>query len=188
MRLELTCRYKQKGSQVAPAELEDLLLGHQSVADVAVTAIPRPEEATEVPRAYGQLACPAWVIPKIEPFCQSNCSLELKAVIMKPRRSWTGPTQNWPIGSDCVVVLYLSTASPNVSGMTHDSDIRSHSAAVPKKWVHWLTDMNHADCFAAQAESSSDAFYASERTPPCMARREQTENRSCESYVVYNDS
>jgi len=46
---------KYKGSQVAPAELEDLLLGHKSIADVAVTAIPRPEEATEVPRAYVQL-------------------------------------------------------------------------------------------------------------------------------------
>ena len=49
---------EQKGSQVAPAELEDLLLGHESIADVAVTAIPRPEEATEVPRAYGMHRMP----------------------------------------------------------------------------------------------------------------------------------
>ncbi|MEM9777464.1 MAG: 4-coumarate--CoA ligase family protein [Chloroflexota bacterium] len=42
---------KYKGFQVAPAELEALLLGHESVADVAV--IPSPdEEAGEIPKAF----------------------------------------------------------------------------------------------------------------------------------------
>jgi acyl-CoA synthetase (AMP-forming)/AMP-acid ligase II len=42
---------KYKGMQVAPAELEALLLTHPSIADVAV--IPKPdEEAGEIPKAY----------------------------------------------------------------------------------------------------------------------------------------
>jgi acyl-CoA synthetase (AMP-forming)/AMP-acid ligase II len=42
---------KYKGMQVAPAELEAILVGHAAVADVAV--IPSPdEEAGEVPKAY----------------------------------------------------------------------------------------------------------------------------------------
>lgn len=42
---------KYKGMQVAPAELEAILLGHPAIADAAV--IPRPdEEAGEVPKAF----------------------------------------------------------------------------------------------------------------------------------------
>ena len=42
---------KYKGLQVAPAELEAVLLGHPAVGDVAV--IPSPdEEAGEVPKAF----------------------------------------------------------------------------------------------------------------------------------------
>jgi acyl-coenzyme A synthetase/AMP-(fatty) acid ligase len=42
---------KYKGYQVAPAELEALLLSHPAVADVAV--IPSPDEdAGEVPKAF----------------------------------------------------------------------------------------------------------------------------------------
>lgn len=42
---------KYKGFQVAPAELEALLLGNEAVADVAV--IPKPDdEAGEIPKAY----------------------------------------------------------------------------------------------------------------------------------------
>ena len=37
--------------QVAPAELEAILLTHPSVADVGVTGIPHPKHG-EVPRAY----------------------------------------------------------------------------------------------------------------------------------------
>jgi acyl-CoA synthetase (AMP-forming)/AMP-acid ligase II len=42
---------KYKGFQVAPAELEALILGHDSVTDVAVIGIP-DEEAGELPKAY----------------------------------------------------------------------------------------------------------------------------------------
>jgi acyl-CoA synthetase (AMP-forming)/AMP-acid ligase II len=48
---------KYKGMQVAPAELEAILLAHPAVADVAV--IPSPdEEAGEVPKAYVVLKAP----------------------------------------------------------------------------------------------------------------------------------
>ena len=43
---------KYKGFQVPPAELEGILAGHASVADVAVIGILDKEEETEVPRAY----------------------------------------------------------------------------------------------------------------------------------------
>ena len=42
---------KYKGYQVAPAELEDLLLSHPSVADVAVIPVP-DEEAGDIPKAF----------------------------------------------------------------------------------------------------------------------------------------
>lgn len=42
---------KVKGIGVAPAELEDLLLGHAWVEDVAVMAVP-DERAGERPKAY----------------------------------------------------------------------------------------------------------------------------------------
>lgn len=40
-----------RGHAVAPAELEDLLLGHQSVVDAAVIGIPH-DYSGEVPRAF----------------------------------------------------------------------------------------------------------------------------------------
>ena len=46
---------KVKGVQVSPAELEDLLLGHEAVDDVAVTAV-ADEYAGEKPKAYVVLA------------------------------------------------------------------------------------------------------------------------------------
>jgi len=42
---------KVKGIQVAPAELEDLLLGHAKVEDVAVLGIP-DDYSGELPKAY----------------------------------------------------------------------------------------------------------------------------------------
>ena len=49
---------KYKGYQVAPAELEAVLLGHPAVSDVAV--VPSPdEEAGEVPKAFVVLRAPA---------------------------------------------------------------------------------------------------------------------------------
>jgi acyl-CoA synthetase (AMP-forming)/AMP-acid ligase II len=49
---------KYKGSQVAPAELEHLLLTHPAVADAAVVPRPHPE-AGEVPVAHVALRGPA---------------------------------------------------------------------------------------------------------------------------------
>ena len=49
---------KYKGMQVAPAELESVLLSHPSVADAAVVG-ERDEEAGEIPRAFVVLKGPA---------------------------------------------------------------------------------------------------------------------------------
>lgn len=43
---------KSKGHQVAPAELDSILLEHPDVVDAAVAGIPVPEQGTELPRAY----------------------------------------------------------------------------------------------------------------------------------------
>lgn len=43
---------KSNGFQVAPAELESVLLSHPEVIDVAVTGIYVPEKGTEMPRAF----------------------------------------------------------------------------------------------------------------------------------------
>jgi 4-coumarate--CoA ligase len=43
---------KYKGFQVAPAELEGVLSGHERVADVCVLGVYSAEGATELPRAY----------------------------------------------------------------------------------------------------------------------------------------
>lgn len=43
---------KSKGHQVAPAELEALLLSHPDIIDCAVVGVYNKEEATEYPRAY----------------------------------------------------------------------------------------------------------------------------------------
>lgn len=43
---------KYNGFQVAPAQLEDILLGHAAVADVAVIGVYSEQRATELPRAY----------------------------------------------------------------------------------------------------------------------------------------
>jgi acyl-CoA synthetase (AMP-forming)/AMP-acid ligase II len=64
---------KYKGYQVAPAELEALLLEHPAVADVAVISSP-DEEAGEVPKAFvvrkGEVtaeALMAWVAERVPP-------------------------------------------------------------------------------------------------------------------------
>ena len=43
---------KYKGLQVAPAELEALLISHPKIADAAVIGVYNVSQATEVPRAF----------------------------------------------------------------------------------------------------------------------------------------
>jgi 4-coumarate--CoA ligase len=43
---------KYKGFQVAPADLESLLVTHPKVDDVAVIGVHSDEQATELPRAF----------------------------------------------------------------------------------------------------------------------------------------
>ena len=65
---------KYKGYQVAPAELEALLLSHSAIADAAV--IPSPnEDAGEIPKAFIVLQSPItgqeiidWVASKVAPY------------------------------------------------------------------------------------------------------------------------
>ena len=65
---------KYKGLQIAPAELEALLLGHPAIADAAVVAMP-DEEAGEVPKAFvvtrGEISCEevmAYVAAHVAPY------------------------------------------------------------------------------------------------------------------------
>ena len=65
---------KYKGMQVAPAELESLLLSHPAVADAAVVPLPS-EECGEIPRAFVVLKAPAtaeelmaFVASKVAPY------------------------------------------------------------------------------------------------------------------------
>ncbi|PVI06588.1 AMP-binding enzyme [Periconia macrospinosa] len=43
---------KVRGFQVAPAEVEGVLLEHQGIADAAVVGVPSPQSGSELPRAY----------------------------------------------------------------------------------------------------------------------------------------
>ncbi len=65
---------KYKGFQVAPAELEALIIGHEHVGDVAVIGVP-DEEAGELPKAFVVAASDeldheqlmAWVAEQVAP-------------------------------------------------------------------------------------------------------------------------
>lgn len=64
---------KYKGFQVPPAELEALLLGHESISDAAVIPVP-DEEAGEIPKAYvvksgdiGEDDVMSWVAERVSP-------------------------------------------------------------------------------------------------------------------------
>jgi len=56
---------KYKGSQVAPAELEALLLTHEAVADAIVVGIPAGDDCGEVPRAHVVLQAGATPSPEL---------------------------------------------------------------------------------------------------------------------------
>lgn len=71
---------KYNGFQVAPAQLEGLLLGHPAVDDVAVIGVYSEERATELPTAYVVVSkaytpgnelgkeLKAWLHPKVAPY------------------------------------------------------------------------------------------------------------------------
>ncbi|KAH8800279.1 hypothetical protein F5884DRAFT_809886 [Xylogone sp. PMI_703] len=88
---------KYKGSQVAPAELEDLLLGHPKVVDCAVIGVYDDSQATELPRAYIVLALGVeesdvlkgeileWVKERVAPFKRLRGGISwVKAVPKSP--------------------------------------------------------------------------------------------------------
>lgn len=62
---------KYKGFQVAPAEVEAMLLTHPKVADAAVIGVYKAEEATELPRAYVVPAAGAGVDVKDAAQCKA---------------------------------------------------------------------------------------------------------------------
>ncbi len=97
---------KYKGHQVAPAELEALLLSHPDVYDAAVVGIPAPEASNgEVPRAFVVLkkgtasaassassssssspsaeALQQWVDERVNPFMKLRGGVELTDAIPK---------------------------------------------------------------------------------------------------------
>ncbi|KAF2192551.1 putative amp dependent CoA ligase [Zopfia rhizophila CBS 207.26] len=55
---------KYKGLQIAPSELEDILVQHPHVIDAAVCAIYDNDQASEVPLAYVSLADPHHLLPE----------------------------------------------------------------------------------------------------------------------------
>jgi len=57
---------KYKGLQIAPSELEDILVQHPHVIDAAVCAIYDNDQASEVPLAYVSLADPHHALPVSE--------------------------------------------------------------------------------------------------------------------------
>lgn len=68
---------KYKGYQIAPAELEALLLTHPAIADAAVVPYNRPEDGEEIPRAFVVQAeghtvdadeIMAWVAKQVTPY------------------------------------------------------------------------------------------------------------------------
>lgn len=64
---------KYNGFQVAPAELEDILLGHPAVGDCAVVGIPSGQAGSELPRAY--------VKPAREDLTGDNVAVDIVAFV-----------------------------------------------------------------------------------------------------------
>lgn len=70
---------KYKGFQVAPAELEALLLTHPRVFDAAIVGVQDEEQATELPRAY--------CVPR--DFVPSKANGDQRAAFERDVASWT---------------------------------------------------------------------------------------------------
>lgn len=80
---------KYKGYQVAPAELEGLLVTHEAIADAAVIGVP-DEEAGECPKAYivpkpGKTVVPEdiidWVKERVAPFKRLRGGVEIISAV-----------------------------------------------------------------------------------------------------------
>ena len=71
---------KYKGFQVAPADLESLLVTHPKVDDVAVIGIYSDEHATELPRAY--------VVLSKDVSNQAEATQEIADWVAKQVRNW----------------------------------------------------------------------------------------------------
>ncbi|KAF2659279.1 amp dependent CoA ligase [Lophiostoma macrostomum CBS 122681] len=69
---------KYKGLQIAPSELEDILVQHPKVVDAAVCAVYDSEQASEVPLAYVSLARP-----------YDTCSREETDEILEEIKQWS---------------------------------------------------------------------------------------------------
>jgi acyl-CoA synthetase (AMP-forming)/AMP-acid ligase II len=69
---------KYKGLQVAPSELEDILIQHPKVVDAAVCGVYDDEQASEVPLAYISLAKP-----------YNACTREQMDDILEEIREWS---------------------------------------------------------------------------------------------------
>lgn len=63
---------KSMSKQVAPAELEDILLGHPQVADAAVIGVQQIEKGTEAPRAFVVLKDPKFDAVEIKKWMDSQ--------------------------------------------------------------------------------------------------------------------
>ncbi len=77
---------KYKGYQVAPAEIEAVLLSHPAVADVAVVRFPDPESG-EVPKAFVVAKAPIeadelmnWVAERVAPYKKVRCIAFIDAI------------------------------------------------------------------------------------------------------------
>ncbi|EIW83606.1 acetyl-CoA synthetase-like protein [Coniophora puteana RWD-64-598 SS2] len=63
---------KYKGFQVAPADLENVLLQHPQIADAAVIGVESKEQATELPRAYVVKTSPELTSAAVQEFVASR--------------------------------------------------------------------------------------------------------------------
>ncbi|MES4903205.1 MULTISPECIES: AMP-binding protein [unclassified Streptomyces] len=93
---------KYKGHQVAPAELEAILLGHPDISDAVVVGVP-DEAAGEIPKAYVVLSAPvpldevsAYVAERVAPYKKIR---RIEAVPRIPR-SPMGKVLRGALGSD----------------------------------------------------------------------------------------
>jgi acyl-CoA synthetase (AMP-forming)/AMP-acid ligase II len=93
---------KYKGYQVAPAELEALLLGHPAIADAAVVGIPDPE-AGQIPKGFVVAASPdleaddvlAWCAARVAPYKR----LRAVELVEEIPRSPSGKILRWVLAS-----------------------------------------------------------------------------------------